>query len=254
MTSSTFENDNDVNVYAFETVISYARRTQQIFVAQCIWWLAGIVRLEQGLVNHIDNLHGSTVISKEQCSEEVRNPAVLEASIFQDSQPEESKKDQQDIVLQECKEFLRDSGQFQRVAALKSKGDTRTGRINPTPISSKALRNKDRPQRQQAIQNREGKCYDKTEGISGRDIQRRKGVGECLHCAWHADRKGTHRVKDCVRPIKLDKGTSSYPKAKEYQQLKLVNKISKNIASTDTSEEDSSREESSDDPSPDDLL
>jgi hypothetical protein len=52
----TFENDNDVIVYALEKVISYTRRTQQIFVAQCVWWLASIIGLEQGLVNHIDNL------------------------------------------------------------------------------------------------------------------------------------------------------------------------------------------------------
>jgi hypothetical protein len=52
----TFENESDVIVYAFEKVISYARRNQQIFVAQCIWWLASIIGLKQGLVNHIDNL------------------------------------------------------------------------------------------------------------------------------------------------------------------------------------------------------
>jgi hypothetical protein len=44
----TFENDNDVIIYALEKIISYARRTQQIFVAQCVWWLASIIGLEQG--------------------------------------------------------------------------------------------------------------------------------------------------------------------------------------------------------------
>jgi len=52
----TFENDNDIIVYAFETIISYARSNQQIFAAQCVWWLASIIGLEQGLVNYIDNL------------------------------------------------------------------------------------------------------------------------------------------------------------------------------------------------------
>jgi hypothetical protein len=52
----TFENDNDVIIYALEKVISYARRTQQIFVAQCVWWLASIIGLELGLVNYIDNI------------------------------------------------------------------------------------------------------------------------------------------------------------------------------------------------------
>jgi hypothetical protein len=52
----TFESDNNVIVYALEKVISYPRRTQQIFVAQCVWWLASVIGLEQGLVNYIDNL------------------------------------------------------------------------------------------------------------------------------------------------------------------------------------------------------
>jgi hypothetical protein len=52
----TFENDNDVIVYALEKVISHARNTQQIFVAQCIWWLASIIGLEKELISYIDNL------------------------------------------------------------------------------------------------------------------------------------------------------------------------------------------------------
>jgi hypothetical protein len=51
----TFENDNDVIVYALERIIAYARRTQQIFAAQCVWWLASIIGLEQGLIVLIDN-------------------------------------------------------------------------------------------------------------------------------------------------------------------------------------------------------
>jgi len=52
----TFENDNDIIVYALEKVIAYARRNQQMFVAQCVWWLASIIGLERGLISHIDNL------------------------------------------------------------------------------------------------------------------------------------------------------------------------------------------------------
>jgi hypothetical protein len=52
----TFENDNDVIIYAFKKVLAYARRTQQIFVAHCVWWLASIIGLEQGLISHINNL------------------------------------------------------------------------------------------------------------------------------------------------------------------------------------------------------
>jgi hypothetical protein len=52
----TFKDDNDIVVYALEKVIAYARRTQQIFVAHCVWWLASIIGLEQELINHIDKL------------------------------------------------------------------------------------------------------------------------------------------------------------------------------------------------------
>jgi hypothetical protein len=52
----TFENDNNIIVYALEKIISYARKTLQIFVAQCTWWLTSVISLEQGLIVHIDNL------------------------------------------------------------------------------------------------------------------------------------------------------------------------------------------------------
>jgi hypothetical protein len=58
----TFENDNDVIVYALEKVILHTRRTQQIFMAQCVWWLAGIIGLEEDLIIHIDKLHGRTAV------------------------------------------------------------------------------------------------------------------------------------------------------------------------------------------------
>jgi hypothetical protein len=37
-------------IYALQKVILYTRRTQQIFVAQCVRWLASIIGLEHGLV------------------------------------------------------------------------------------------------------------------------------------------------------------------------------------------------------------
>jgi len=43
-----------------------------------------------------------------------------------------------------------------------------------------------------------------------------------LRCAWPSDRKGSHRVKDCIWQIKLDKGIASFPKAKEYQKMKVA--------------------------------
>jgi hypothetical protein len=52
----TFENDPDIIVYALEKIISYARNNQYIFQAQSIWWISSIIRLQQELIIHIDNL------------------------------------------------------------------------------------------------------------------------------------------------------------------------------------------------------
>jgi len=52
-------------------------------------------------------------------------------------------------------------------------------------------------------------------------LDRRRREKECLRCAWPADRKGKHNTKDCYRPIKLDKGTADFPKAKAYQKMRI---------------------------------
>jgi hypothetical protein len=157
----TFENDNDVIVYALEKIISYARKTQQVFVAQCVWWLASIVGLDQGLINHIDNLQSrievtdtsesvdpnSATTSGEFDKEQLRQKSI--SPVPRDIQ-EETRQDQ---VLKECEEYLRESRRLRDIATLKSKGTTRTGRINPTRISKKTLKKKDRPVRQRALVN-----------------------------------------------------------------------------------------------------
>ena len=66
-----------------------------------------------------------------------------------------------------------------------------------------------------------------------------------MRCAWPSDRKGSYQLKECKRPIKLDKGTASYPKAKEYQEMKIAG-IQMNGSSEENSDRDSSSEEDSD--------
>jgi len=81
----------------------------------------------------------------------------------------------------------------------------RSGKIIAKPLSNKQGQNLQRDN-------------SKTEGIESGEIERRKAAGECLHCAWPQDRKGNHRVKDCIRGIKLDKGTATYPTVNESQK------------------------------------
>jgi len=85
----------------------------------------------------------------------------------------------------------------------------------------------------------------KTEGIDSSELQRRKAAGECLRCAWPSDRKGNHRVVDCRRPIKLDKGTAPFPKAKDYQKMKVAG-MQLESDSEESSSDDSESEEEED--------
>jgi len=51
----TFENDNDVIVYALEKIVSYAREHQYFFVANCTWGIASIYGLDDQLRRYIDS-------------------------------------------------------------------------------------------------------------------------------------------------------------------------------------------------------
>jgi len=236
----TFENDNDVIVYALEKVISYARRTQQIFVAQCVWWLASVIGLEPGVVIYIDNLHGRTTVKETKNYRD--SPPVQEARIPSPAKTEEERCDK---ILTECEQYLQESGRLQDIAIRKSEGTTRTGRINPTRVSKKFLNKATRGEcRISKSVIDKGHRLSKTAGIDEVKIQRRKAEGECLRCAWPSDRKGTHRVKDCKRPINLEKGTASFPKPKEYQRLKqsqqqpLTEEDSSDNTNSETSSDD----------------
>jgi hypothetical protein len=228
----TFENDNDVIVYALEKVISYARRTQQIFVAQCVWWIAGIIGLEESLVIYIDRLHGRTVEEK-QPTKGFGNPVNQVTPELQDPEDQASQEDHQDRILRDCEEYLKDSRRLRDIAALKATGKTLTGCINPTAISKKRLKKKDRRKGKPAEVSR--KDTSSLAGIDSTEIGRRKETGECLRCAWPSDRKGAHRVKDCRRPIKLSKGTAVHLKSKNFQE-----RLQKEISDAETCSEESS--------------
>jgi len=116
----TFENDNDIIVYALECVIAHPRRTQQIFMAQCVWWLASIIGLEQELISHIDRLQGQKdTKSSEQLPREV---SATSRDLTEDSR--------EDQVLDSTEQFLKESRQLREILALKTSGTTTTGWIN----------------------------------------------------------------------------------------------------------------------------
>jgi len=188
----TFENDNDIIVYALECVIAHARRTQHIFVAQCLWWLASIIGLEKELVSRIDRLQkGQSAEPWDQLHREVS------------ATPRDPGKDQRiNKVLNDTKQYLKESKRLRKIVAFKASGQTTTGRIKPSRVSKEHLRKS---------KNTLGSST-KIEGINASEISRRKAAGECLRCAWPSDRKGSHRVKDCNRNIKVTIGTVEFPR------------------------------------------
>jgi len=202
----TFENDYDAIVYSLWCVIAHARRTQQIFVAQCVWWLVSIIGLEQVLVSYIDKLQNEeNTIRQEQPPREVS--AI----------PRDPTEDQRiDQVLDNTKQYLRDSRRLREIAALKISGQTGTGRNNPLGRIQKSLNKSKKISNKTTNDKRD--YYSKTEGIDESEIQSRKTARKCLHCAWPSDRKGNHYVKDCRRQIKIDKGTAPFTKSNKYQR------------------------------------
>jgi len=70
--------------------------------------------------------------------------------------------------------------------------------------------------------NKSKKTYaEQVEGIEKSELDRRKAAGECQRCAWPGDRKGAHKTMDCFRWARKEIGTAPFPKAKEYQKLKI---------------------------------
>jgi hypothetical protein len=108
----TFENDSDVIVYALEKIISFARRNQYLFVANCVWWIAGVIGLDNGLIIFIDNLESRKKITT------IRAISIVPRDI---ARGVSSRKQSSDYIPDP---LMR----------------TRKGRINPLPQSKKTLK------------------------------------------------------------------------------------------------------------------
>jgi hypothetical protein len=118
---------------------------------------------------------------------------------------EKTREDGKDKILTDCEEFLQDSWSLGDLAILKAIGKTKTGQINPFDSTKRWLRVGKGRTLYGVSNKRNDTDNTKTEGIEESEIERRKIAGECYWCAWPSDRKATHMVKDCIRPIELDK-------------------------------------------------
>jgi hypothetical protein len=100
--------------------------------------------------------------------------------------------------------FEKTDTQFDKAKVFKKRFQGRQDRSNQKP------------------RNKSHKTYaEQTEGIDKSELDRRKAAGECQRCASPGDRKGAHKTMDCFRWAIKDVGTAPFPKAKEYQKLKV---------------------------------
>jgi hypothetical protein len=240
----TFENESDVIIYSLEKIISFAREEHYFFVANCAWWIASIIGLESDLIIYIDRL--ATQIPIRQESTVLAIPrAIIRRALPKQQQPRNESPNYTPSVSQKPGRQERAVSSTPRdIARGVSPGKpvqnynsdplrrTRKGRIDPLPRNRKRLTE----QQKEAV--------IKTAGINQAELQRRKENGECLRCAWPADRKGAHRVANCRRTIKLDKGTANFPKAKENQKIKQL--FQQATVEEDSPEDTSSAESSND--------
>jgi len=120
----TFENENDVILYASHRIISYAKKNHYIFVTQCIWWISSIIGLQQGMVTHINNLKTWERLNQEvhpiktdRAPEDIVHPSRVSQiqdlnSISRKSESTQSESpeiDQWDRILEDCEKFLLES-------------------------------------------------------------------------------------------------------------------------------------------------
>jgi len=149
----TFENDNDVIVYALEQIICYARDNCYMFLAQSVWWIASVIGLSEGLATHIDNLRirfeARQLISEEDqlSSREDLTTSLLEGPInttqgscihpdriiqinkdSEDSEAESSQAqlDRATTVIQSTRRFIKQSRKERKALKKKPCGLSRT--------------------------------------------------------------------------------------------------------------------------------
>jgi hypothetical protein len=118
----TFENNNDVIVYALENIIAFARDNHYIFLAQSVWWISSILGLQQGLIRHIDNIRERSNILDQEIREISTTPRDLQS-------------ERTDIVLERAERFIKESEESRKIYNTRQRG-----RVNPLPQTKAQLK------------------------------------------------------------------------------------------------------------------
>jgi len=98
----TFTNDSNVIVYALEMIVSFPRENQCHFVANCAWWIAGVIGLDSGLTRYIDSLETRKRITQPSVSLMPRDSckAIIEGEKDSESLQQHSRKIHPDRLQQ----------------------------------------------------------------------------------------------------------------------------------------------------------
>jgi len=199
----TFENGNDIIVYALKKIISFARMNQHIFIAQYLWWIAAGIGLLQGLIDFIDNLDIRTATTNTAIQEIFTMPRNIGRKV------KESCLTRGDTILSAAEHFLEESIEARKDYASKRSRSTHPGRINPVLQTNQQL--KQAKKQKGVVQN----YSTQTEGTEASELRRRKAADQCERCAWPQDLKGGHDTLDCYWWTHLNKGTAPISKSKK---------------------------------------
>lgn len=187
-------------------------------MAQSVWWISSIIGLQERLVIYIDNLKIGSIIGMQKIpvlSQEFQEDSKLSTTLghihpdrtswFHDSavrtrsvesdQSSSTEDDIQDRILHEQEAFLEQSKSERKKIARRS-----------LQTSKRLLKGIGKLKEVK-------KTYQtQTDRIGKSELDRRKAAGECQHCAWPKDKKGSHKTLDCFHWKQLDKGTAPFPK------------------------------------------
>jgi hypothetical protein len=158
----TFENDSDVIVYALEKIISYARRTQHIFAANCVWWLASLIGLESGLINYIDTLTSREEIrlGVETSKESGKAPRQDHLPIHPDQIAQISREKSvsatpRDLTENQCLDRILDRAERTIQDSFRDRLRRQPNRVNPLPQTKTQLKKARKIKRLQEANNKQ---------------------------------------------------------------------------------------------------
>jgi hypothetical protein len=229
----TFNNEHDILIWSFSYPIRRFEDSQNLFAAQCVWWLVSLTNLTD-LVEYYCHYRTFPSDYNNHVIQRGRHPAAdLDASKpgLINNVHISRKHLIKDLVLESDLLPRKDEQSTEGSEELCRKASGRISKKRIQNQSSESKRTKLRHNKKQ----KPGSRSSSLEDINTAEIKRRRESGECLRCAWPADRKGTHQVRKCRRAIKLDNCTAPFPVKRQYTAKNKI--VAIESSNTDSSED-----------------